>query len=692
MDDHLSRKKQLYDTLSDRESEDELDTGRQASEEALKKSRPNKRLQPSNHRSLLRTVSETAVTLIKEGQRGDLPAAPSPTDPYNQFNPNLFPGIKNTVGNIRPPGAQPPEAPAPRPGSKRKREPSFKSIPIERQVFRDLHFYFFPNNQSAPARRMRITKACEYGATWHKDWNAAVTHVVMDKNMVYTQLTDWIKIKEFPENVSIVNESWPAECITYGIVLDSKQARFSVKGLLAPIVVTGNSRLPKADPQMKPAGKSKSIAIFDEEERPAVAAPGRTGRDDYALQKAQETKHDSELDRAIEKAKALGDVTLDDDQEGCYSRPGSSGSSDQEGSLELQPPVKPKDKLARPQDKWQCMQKNTGENSGNPNAATIAILQQMADYYDQIGDEWRTRAYRKAIATLRNHDRKIHTKEQAAALPNVGLRLAEKIEEIAVTNHLRRLDNAKEEPTDRILQTFMGVYGAGIKQANEWIQMGFQTLDDLLERANLTTNQRIGIEHYEDFQHRIPRSEVEQHGRIVRDAVQKIDPAFEIIIGGSYRRGAESSGDIDCIITRPDTGAAHLRNVVLGQVVPQLTAQGFLVASLAATSRDDGSKWHGASCLPGSSTWRRLDLLLVPSDEFGAAIIYFTGDSIFNRSMRLLASTKGMRLNQRGLYRDVIRGKGRQKLSEGILVEGKDEKKIFEALGVPWRPPEHRIC
>ena len=60
--------------------------------------------------------------------------------------------------------------------------------------------------------------------------------------------------------------------------------------------------------------------------------------------------------------------------------------------------------------------------------------------------------------------------------------------------------------------------------------------------------------------------------------------------------------------------------------------------------------------------------------------------------MRLLAGTKGMRLNQRGLYKDVIRGKRREKLSEGTLVEGKDEKKIFEVLGVPWRPPEHRIC
>ena len=208
----------------------------------------------------------------------------------------------------------------------------------------------------------------------------------------------------------------------------------------------------------------------------------------------------------------------------------------------------------------------------------------------------------------------------------------------------------------------------------------------------MTENQRIGIDHYEDFKSRIPRAEVEQHGNVVRKTLHKLDPTFEVIVGGSYRRGADTSGDVDCIITRPATGSAHIRAVVLDQLVPRLIKSGFLVASLATTNRDDGSKWHGASKLPNSTTWRRLDLLLVPSDEIGAALIYFTGNDIFNRSLRLLASTKGMRLNQRGLYRDVIRGKGREKLSEGTLVEGKDEKKIFEVLGVPWRPPEHRIC
>jgi DNA polymerase IV len=96
--------------------------------------------------------------------------------------------------------------------------------------------------------------------------------------------------------------------------------------------------------------------------------------------------------------------------------------------------------------------------------------------------------------------------------------------------------------------------------------------------------------------------------------------------------------------------------------------------------------------LPGNPIWRRIDLLVVPESEFGAALIYFTGDDIFNRSIRELSKSKGMRLNQRGLYKDVMRSSTGVKLTDGVLVEGADEKEIFKILDVPWRPPEQRIC
>lgn len=385
------------------------------------------------------------------------------------------------------------------------------------------------------------------------------------------------------------------------------------------------------------------------------------------------------------------------------SRPASSSNADtdDEGEPEYK---KRKPDVPAWQEKFQCMQKHAGDKQDCPNARTISVLQKMADYYTQVRDEWRSRAYRQAIATLRNHPVMIRTKQEALALHNIGERLADKIEEIVFTHRLRRLDNALREPHDHILSTFMKIYGVGHAQASKWVAQGHRSLSDLLLKAHLTENQLVGIKHFDDFNARIPRAEVEKHAMIVRSTLRGIDARFHVYTMGSYRRGAEDSGDIDLIITRPGTPLGGIRQVVMETLIPQLFSSGFLKATLASSSStsrssssssstdNGGSKWHGASCLPTSTIWRRIDFLFVPEDELGAALIYFTGNDIFNRSLRLLASRKGMRLNQRGLYRDVLRDWGREKLSEGTLVEGKSERKIFEALGVPWRPPEHRVC
>jgi DNA polymerase IV len=316
----------------------------------------------------------------------------------------------------------------------------------------------------------------------------------------------------------------------------------------------------------------------------------------------------------------------------------------------------------------------------------------MLDYYSRTADQWRVIAYRKAITALRKEPTKIATKTQALAIAGIGERLADKIEEIVSTDRLRRLENTSLTPEDKALQLFHGVYGAGFVQASRWVAKGFRSLEDLRTKADLSKNQQIGVERYYDFQERIPRAEVEAHGEIVRRAIHRADSDINVIIGGSFRRGAVTSGDIDVLITKPKATLEYIRGLMMDVVVPQLFRQGFLKVSLATSSRDDGSKWHGASALPDADIWRRIDLLFVPGEEIGAALLYFTGNDIFNRSMRLLASKKGMRLNQRGLFADVLRGPNRVKVNAGRLVEGRDEKRIFEILGVTWRPPEHRVC
>jgi DNA polymerase IV len=716
-DSGLKRKQEFYRSLSDAlaERDDELDSGLEGSRQTLQKAKEAAAANntASTH-GLARSVSDTnLVASSKESRR-------SAADSVQRKQPSSaregrYPGLLKGATFCGPPSkamtklptskAQasgiPSSSAVPKIIGKRKR--SINMMPEDKQIFRGMHFYFFPNNDSHPARAMRIAKALEFGATWQRDFNDSVTHIIVDKHLTYDQLLKQLKLDTLPEKVNLVSENYPAECISFHAVLEPNQARFGVKGYVQPdarkasteiaVPASGSNR----SLELKPAGRSVRAR------EPETLTPELRAHDVASEQPVQDAARDvateqaattAEFDAAVKQARELQHFSLDNEDE-AELRPTSSGghdTDDEDAPTTATPKRKPMYKSV--QDRFQCMQKHTGSKPDNPNAATIEILQQMADYYGQIGDEWRIRAYRKAIGALRNHPVKVWTKEEALSLPQIGERLATKIEEIAFTNRLRRLESAQAEPTDQVLQTFMKVYGAGFAKASEWVSMGYKTLDELLANAGLTENQRIGIEHYEDFNSRIPRAEVEKHGDIVRRTLQKIDPSFELIIGGSYRRGAKDSGDIDCIITRPrpETSAAHLRTVVLDQLVPKLTKSGFLVASLATTSRDDGSKWHGASCLPGSTVWRRIDLLLVPSDEIGAALIYFTGNDIFNRSLRLLASTKGMRLNQRGLYKDVFRGKDRVKVTEGTLVEGRDERRIFEVLGVPWRPPEHRIC
>ncbi|KAI7554311.1 hypothetical protein D0864_07249 [Hortaea werneckii] len=724
----LKAKQRFYDDLDGAltESDDAADPGRQASIAALERARARQiESSTSSRRSrgLPRSTSDTK--LASRDAASD--QAPRPSLSGGEHRSPLQKGATFSAGPSKAMAPTAPPSAIPRSiVGKRKRDSDIKYVPDAQQIFKGLHFYFFPNDDKNHARAMRIIKAIEFGATWQKDWNQSVTHVLVDKAIDYNLLLRFLKLDRLPEHVVLVSENYPASCVSYRAILDARQSQFRVKGAPEPLkTIEPICGLPQGSAesdkslQLKPAGKSV-VARQPETQQTTVTEahsssqtrigssvanildPGdgqvaHKATEQDGIQSSPDTS--KEFEAAVKQARELRDLPIEHEEEED-ARPISSDGppdTDEEEQAPSSSVKQRKNKAQTMQDKFQCMQKHTGDKPGNPNAHTVDILQHMADYYGQIGDEWRIRAYRKAIGTLRNHPVKVWTMEEALALPQIGPRLAKKIEEIAITNRLRRLDNARAEPTDQVLQTFMGVYGAGLAKASEWVAAGYKTLDDVLEKADLTENQRVGIDHYADFHTRIPRAEVEMHGSTVRRALQRIDDRFQVIIGGSYRRGSKDSGDIDCIITRPNTGLAHLRNVVLGQLVPELLKAGFLVASLAITRRDDGSKWHGASQLPSPQTpnpnpWRRIDLLLVPSDEIGAALIYFTGNDIFNRSLRLLASTKGMRLNQRGLYKDCMRGKGRVKITEGELVEGKDEKKIFAALNVPWRPPEHRIC
>ncbi|KAF1989526.1 DNA polymerase lambda [Aulographum hederae CBS 113979] len=596
----------------------------------------------------------------------------------------------------------------PRDSVKRKRGESYKLAPENRRIFKDLNIFFFPNNDINPLRRMRMWKAIEYGASWIQKWQDGITHIVADRSATYQHLLDFLQVPSVPDSVVVVHEQYMSDCISFAVLIDPDRPAYRLKG--CPVHANASDVNPAPGPLKNIEDQMPSSQSSLQLKAPAPAREPQTPsrKDDSSRETSQAShnqgssptktnndrpQYNDALDAAIDEAKTLQHIPFDfeeDDQHEAEKDETSDIDTEEEGQRLKKPAKRRK---AQGNETFSCMSKHDGSNrDSNPNSRTIELLQEMGKYYDQIHDQWRTLAYRRAVASLRKQTEKIVSKEQAFQLPFVGERLAAKIEEIIWTDRLQRLENARLEPSDHAIRLFLGIYGVGFSQASRWVTAGFKTLEDLENKATLTANQTIGLAHYDDFQTRIPRAEIEEHGVFVRKALQEIDATFEITIGGSYRRGAKDSGDIDVLITKPEIGIHYIRSTVVERLVPKLFEEGFLKAGLATTHKDTGTKWHGACAIPGSEVWRRIDLLLVPWDEMGAALIYFTGNDIFNRSIRLLASKKGMRLNQRGLYKDVIREPLRQRVTEGTLLENKSEEKIFEILGVPWRPPHHRIA
>ncbi|KAI9903156.1 hypothetical protein N3K66_002508 [Trichothecium roseum] len=731
-------------------------------------------------------VPDSARARSKTAQRGGdqnaMPAPPLPAPPPPPSSKRSITALDDTPsrpGTTKTKPTTRTTVAAQAPGKRRKGDLNMR--PEREQVLRGLRLFYIPDNDIAPARRLRITRAREFGAERARGPREA-THVVVDRGIRYDEIrgiiVDEAAATPAPGSAQgpgpvVVDENYPIDCIRFRTLLDHGQKKYMLEGQPAereelpppeePTTgSTAESLQLKAPPRRSsrkwdyappqgtprrseessqgPGGEGSARASQGMEIQLGVTA---TGSADTAGSRAEahgQSKGDAvgdELSGYIDMMQEYKDLPLDmdDDEDDGHSKTTAPEQKDQEASPEPDSDGEGARRKLRGRRKRSAGGKDTAAwedgfachsagardaGAANPNSRTMEVLQRMAAYYDRVGDRWRTLAYRKAATQLRgagNGGRRVCTAEEALRLPGVGASLASKIEEIATTDRLRTLEHAEADPAGRALRLFTGIYGVGAGLAQKWVARGLRTLGDVRERAKLTPNQAVGLERYDDLNARIPRAEVEALGRAVRDEARRVDAAVEVIVGGSYRRGAESSGDIDLLVTKPGTSSSGDLGPFLDELVRRLWASGFLAARLASSSsrggdpaEDTGSKWHGCCVLPPSSSpsgkeggktpvWRRIDILLVPATELGAALIYFTGNDIFNRSLRLLASKKGMRLNQRGLYREAAGaartrsgdGRGRKALGRE-LVEARDERRIFEVLGVRWREPHERWC
>ncbi|KAM5141208.1 DNA polymerase lambda [Mantella aurantiaca] len=335
--------------------------------------------------------------------------------------------------------------------------------------------------------------------------------------------------------------------------------------------------------------------------------------------------------------------------------------------------------------KWVCAQSSETKKE-NHNPSITDKLEVLAKAYSVQGDRWRSLGYSKAINALKSYHKPITSSQEAAKIPGIGKKMAEKIDEILDSGHLRKLDHISGSVA--VLEVFSNIWGAGVKTAQSWYQQGFRSLDDIRSKATLTTQQAIGLKHYDDFLDRMPREEAGKIEESVRKAAKHINQDLVSVACGSYRRQKATCGDVDVLVTHPD-GKSH--RGVFSKLIDHLKSQGFLTDDLVSHEENGNQKKYMGVCrLPGPrQKHRRLDIIVVPYSEYACALLYFTGSAHFNRSMRALAKTKRMSLSEHSLNKDVVRN-GSVKVNTGYPLPTPTEEHVFEILELPFREPHER--
>ena len=310
------------------------------------------------------------------------------------------------------------------------------------------------------------------------------------------------------------------------------------------------------------------------------------------------------------------------------------------------------------------------------NYEVAKVLDETADMLEVAGENFfRVRAYHNAARAIRDQTTQVAalSQEQIDEIPGIGADLAEKIATIAKTGNLPlHRDLAKKLPP-RLLE-LRDIPGLGPKRLKLLIdRLRIRNRDDL-ERAVKAERVRkirgFGPKLEEQIRDSLLRHDAGEGQRILyaeaaRIAAQlsahlrKCTPIQELQVAGSFRRRRETIGDLDVVAAATDSAAvmAHFAGF---PGVTQVTGSGATKTTVILKSG------------------LQADLRVVPPQSFGAALAYFTGSKSHNVHLRRLAQTRGLLLNEYGLFRD------------NAAIAGKTEDEIYRALGLSWVPPEMR--
>jgi DNA polymerase (family 10) len=315
------------------------------------------------------------------------------------------------------------------------------------------------------------------------------------------------------------------------------------------------------------------------------------------------------------------------------------------------------------------------------NREIARLLAETADLMEIAAeDPFRVRSYRNAAAAIETYPERIFDilkdpARKVTDIPGIGKSMAANLHEIAARGSFERRDVllTKYPPTALEL---LKIQGLGPKTiAMLWEHYRVSTIDDLerlCKEQKLRLLPRLGAK-LEEKVLRAISAHRQRAGRFLLNfagevadelaAYLKETPGVERVTpAGSFRRGKETVGDLDLLVTGPGATEAldrFARHPRIGEIL--------------------GRGPNKASARFGLQQIQ-VDVRALPRESYGAALQYFTGSKDHNVALRNRALKMGYTLSEYGLFR----------LDDNSKVAGAAEEEIYHKLGLDWIPPELR--
>jgi DNA polymerase beta len=230
------------------------------------------------------------------------------------------------------------------------------------------------------------------------------------------------------------------------------------------------------------------------------------------------------------------------------------------------------------------------------------------------------------------------------------------------------------DPKTTTIQELTTIPEIGASAASKLYDLGICSIQDLLTRTDLLNRkQKLGLRYHRDLAKRIPREEMDKWNDLVIELAEKLKIRLEIV--GSYRRGVESSGDIDIMISDTNPQSMEI-------LIQLLVDKGYILDEFVHGKK----KFGGVAKI--DKVCRKLDIACYPPEQYPYALLHWTGSGDFNQIIRAFAKKKGMTLCEYGLYR--VDGKEKISIPDEMECGVFDEKDIFRYLGVEYIEPKDR--